>query len=286
MEFPHSGNDRDMETRMLRIANALQSSLDTHRLLEIFSDEISSAVPHDGLDYWHPEDNIAVSIGHRERHACTYQIILLEKPEGEITLTRKRMFLPKETRLLETLLCALVYPLRNAVLYKRALETAFKDPVTGINNRAAMDTAIRREVELSRRHNTSLSLIMLDIDKFKAVNDTYGHLAGDALLKGLAQCLQECIRGTDLVFRYGGEEFAIVLSSTDLPGAQLLAERIRRAVEQREFPLDKRAIKITVSVGVACLSPSDDMPILIGRADRALYQAKAEGRNRVIIENS
>jgi diguanylate cyclase (GGDEF)-like protein len=195
------------------------------------------------------------------------------------------MFLPKETHLLETLLCALVYPLRNAILYKRALETAFKDPVTGISNRAAMDTVIRREVELSRRHGNQLSLIMLDIDKFKAVNDTHGHLAGDALLKGLAMCLQECIRSSDIVFRYGGEEFAIVLSNTDLPGAQLLAERIRRAVELREFRLERLAIKITVSVGVAQLGPKDDMPILIERADRALYAAKAQGRNRVVIES-
>jgi len=279
-----TGADQSLENRMLRLANTLQSSLDVPRILEIFHGEILPVVPHDSLGYRHPEEGLEVAIGRRDRHSCSYQIILADRPEGEVTFTRKNRFTQAETQQLETLLCALAYPLHNAVLYKRAIEAAFKDPVTGIGNRAAMDSALHREVELSHRHHTDLSLIILDIDKFKGINDTYGHLAGDILLRGLARCLQANVRGSDMAFRYGGEEFVLVLSNTGLAGAQLLAERVRAAVERQEFRLENRPVKITVSLGVALLRREDDMQSFLDRADRMLYQAKALGRNRVLTE--
>lgn len=268
--------------KTLHLANVLQSSLDVGRIVEMFSEEIGGVVPHDSLEYSNPAEQIKVILGKPQSHSCRYQLVLMDKPLGELAVTRGTRFAGADLERLETMLCALIYPLRNAILYKRAVETAYKDPVTGVNNRAALNMTLDREVELSHRHGTPLSLVMLDVDRFKVINDTYGHLAGDAALRALADCLMACTRASDMVFRFGGEEFTVVLSNTDLAGARLLAARIRESVEQTEFCCDGIRLRLTVSVGIANLEPGDDAAALTGKVDQALYRAKATGRNRVI----
>jgi diguanylate cyclase (GGDEF)-like protein len=169
-------------------------------------------------------------------------------------------------------------------MYKRALDTALKDPVTGINNRAALNATIDREVNLSHRHGYALSVIMLDLDHFKRINDKYGHLAGDTVLRTLAGRITDCTRGSDMVFRYGGEEFTVVLSNTEIDGAALLAERIRKAIASIPIVIDDFEIPVTVSIGVSTLETGDTSATLINRADVALYDAKTAGRNRVMIQ--
>ncbi len=135
----------------------------------------------------------------------------------------------------EYLLGALVYPLRNALDFRRAREDASRDPLTGVYNRLGVDGLLRREIGLAHRHATPLSLAFLDIDHFKSINDSYGHASGDAALRVFAECIRSCIRDTDVVARYGGDEFMLILSNTPLAGARLVAERLRRAVEALEF---------------------------------------------------
>lgn len=271
-----------IETRTLHIANALQSSLELPKLMEILSEEIATSVPHQGFTYLNTEDHIEIRSGQNGRHACTYSIMLLDKSLGQLTLTRNDKFSDAEVEILDKLVCALIYPLRNALLYKRALETALKDPVTGINNRAALNTTIEREVNLAQRHGSAFAVIMLDIDSFKKVNDSYGHLAGDAVLRAIAECITHCVRGSDIVFRYGGEEFSVVLSNTHVDGASLLANRIRGAVERLRIQYDCIEIGVTASLGVAALEHGDDGIGLLKKADQALYEAKQRGRNRVV----
>ena len=173
--------------------------------------------------------------------------------------------------------------LRNALLYHRALQTARIDPLTGVRNRATMDSAIHREIELARRHDTPLSVILLDIDHFNQINDQYGHLSGDQALKSIAQCADRTIRESDMIFRYGGEEFLVLLSGTDSDGAGQLAERIRENVE-RLNPHIHKSMNLTVSLGVAGMRNGDDSGALFKRADTALYKAKQQGRNRVVMQ--
>jgi diguanylate cyclase (GGDEF)-like protein len=124
---------------------------------------------------------------------------------------------------------------------------------------------------------------MTDIDHFKAVNDTYGHPAGDVVLKGVAQMLKEQARDTDVVARYGGEEFAVVMPETDLRGALVIAERLRETVAARAFHTELGPVRVTLSIGLAA-SPEDgtEMDALVQLADQCLYQAKRAGRNRVV----
>jgi diguanylate cyclase (GGDEF)-like protein len=184
---------------------------------------------------------------------------------------------------LERLICALHYPLRNAVLYTVAINSAHKDPLTGIGNRAAMNTALHREIELASRHNRSLGMILIDVDHFKSINDTYGHAAGDYCLQSLMKCAEKSVRISDLLFRYGGEEFVIVLPETDEAGVLRLAKRIRRRVERLETTYQNQLIRMTISLGITTLRDSDDEKTLFTRADEALYQAKQDGRNCIRI---
>lgn len=265
----------------LRISGILQTTLNVEQTLDLFGREIRRVVSHDSITYRNPLQNIELTQGKPGRHSGAYQLIVAGQPLGEIIFTRKRKFTDQETMLIEQLLCGLVYPLRNALLYKQAVEAALKDPLTGVHNRTAMDAILQREVDLAHRHGAPLSLIAVDIDYFKSVNDTYGHSIGDSVLKTVAEATAASIRGTDMLFRYGGEEFVVLLSNTGQEGALCLAERIRRKVQMAHYICNEAMISSTISLGVACLSPGENTTTLFARADQALYQAKAAGRNCV-----
>lgn len=157
------------------------------------------------------------------------------------------------------------------------------DHLTQIHNRRYLYARGEQETALARRHGRPLSLVMLDIDHFKKVNDLHGHPAGDAVLHAVAQCCNNTKRVTDLAGRLGGEEFAVLLPETPLPQAMQAAERLRQAIAAGSVHIDGRELNVSASFGVACLQASDaDFGALLQRADTALYRAKREGRNRVI----
>ncbi len=283
--YHFSGDIPDVSDKALQLANILQSTLELDKLLELFDDELSLLVLHDGLTYINQEENHNITFGKEERHRCSYRLVLLDNSIGELQLFRRTKFDENETLILENTIAALVYPLRNAILYKQAVEKAYRDPLTGVNNRAALDNALEQEINLAKRHNTALSVIILDVDNFKHVNDTYGHIAGDTALKRIAESMLECARGSDVIYRYGGEEFVILLRNTERSGAILLAERIRKSIESIMLKYDNFDIRVTASEGLATMTPEDDLASLLGRCDKALYEAKGKGRNRVIFSS-
>ena len=144
-----------------------------------------------------------------------------------------------------------------------------------------MDQTLQREIELSRRHLQPLSVLMLDIDHFKQVNDTHGHSTGDVVLKAVAALIKNQLRNVDMVFRYGGEEFLILLSNTSREAAAMVGERLRFAAQSEEYQADGHTIVLTVSLGCSTLLPGESAESLLRRADSALYVAKREGRNRL-----
>lgn len=164
---------------------------------------------------------------------------------------------------------------------KRIEELSIRDPLTGLYNRLKLDELFAMYLSLAARHKGSFSIIMLDIDKFKLVNDTYGHQVGDVLLQEMATLLSENIRLEDALGRWGGEEFLILLPSTTLEAALKLAELLRERTQK--FPFSVVGTK-TISLGVATFSQGDDEKSMISRSDEALYRAKANGRNRVEVE--
>jgi diguanylate cyclase (GGDEF)-like protein len=156
------------------------------------------------------------------------------------------------------------------------------DGLTQIHNKRYLNEALDREVLRARRHQRDLSVLMFDIDFFKRVNDQYGHLAGDYVLRELAKIVQERIRRDEVLARYGGEEFCIVLPETPLPGAAALADDLRERVEKHVFVFQGERMPVTISIGCALMSSTDRTAAeLIQRADEKLYEAKRSGRNRV-----
>jgi diguanylate cyclase (GGDEF)-like protein len=159
---------------------------------------------------------------------------------------------------------------------------ASTDGLTGLNNHRTFQERLQQEIERARRFDTPLSLLMIDIDRFKKFNDTYGHTNGDEVLKIIARILKDNVRSIDFVARYGGEEFAVILPQVDLEGALVVAERIRRSAENYELVFNGHKERVTLSIGVATY-PDDasNREQLIDHADKALYLAKRTGRNRL-----
>jgi two-component system cell cycle response regulator len=166
-----------------------------------------------------------------------------------------------------------------------SIEMAITDALTGLFNRRYMESHVGTLIEQATARGKPLATLVIDIDHFKAVNDTHGHDAGDDVLRDFALRLKRSIRGIDLACRYGGEEFVIVMPETDMAVAAMVAERLRRRIAAEPFPIQQgaRAIPVTISIGIASLRGKDDTAAaLLKRADQALYRAKSDGRNRVV----
>ena len=164
-------------------------------------------------------------------------------------------------------------------------ESALRDPLTGLHNRRFLEEYVATLESTTRRHKTRLAVLVLDLDHFKMVNDTWGHDAGDSVLKALAKVLSlQVVRTSDLVIRFGGEEFVVILHQNDQSFGASMAERIRVAVENLQIPINETLLKRTISIGVANF-PNDGMDLwsVLKKADLALYQAKARGRNQVVV---
>src|SRR6267143_1933122 len=171
-------------------------------------------------------------------------------------------------------------------LYEQAERLATTDGLTGLLNRRTFNAQLQGRLREAQRYSRPLSLLLLDVDHFKKVNDTFGHPAGDAVLKGIAAVAQRQARETDIVARYGGEEMALILPETDAAGAHAIAERIRKAVGATSHPTEQGAIQVTVSIGLATSPcPGDSAEAVLEAADKALYRAKQGGRNRVVAAN-
>lgn len=265
------------------ISSALQTTLEFNELIAIFSTKIANKIPHSAFIYTNAEFDLEVKSGVFTRHSCNYALKVEQQQLGELKLMRNHRFSDSDLRLLETLLCCLIYPLKNATLFHQALKKAYTDPLTQTHNRTSFDDSIKREMSLAIRNTQSLSLIFLDIDHFKAINDTYGHECGDTTLVLSAKWIKESLRDSDIVFRYGGEEFVILLSGTDANGAELLAERIRASIENHTIAYGMEILKITASLGVSTLRDNDTLKSFVQRADKAMYIAKNKGRNQVVV---
>ncbi|MEQ1530697.1 MAG: GGDEF domain-containing protein, partial [Methylococcales bacterium] len=265
------------------ISSALQTTLEFNKLVSIFSQKIEELIPHSAFVYSNPEFELEVKSGVFTRHFCNYALKFEEQQLGELKLMRNQRFTESEMQLLESLLCCLIYPLLNATKYQHALKMAYTDPLTQVNNRTSFEDSVRREMSLAARNNKNLALIFLDIDHFKRINDDYGHDCGDITLTSVAKWIKENLRASDMVFRLGGEEFVMLLSDTDQSGAQLLAERIRQSIEHHALAVGMEVIKITASLGVSVLQANDGMDTFIKRADEAMYSAKRNGRNQVML---
>lgn len=266
-----------------QMGQQLQTSLEPQRILGLFFREVQRLVPLDALSYEYKASDLRLEFGHRGHHSVSYCLSHEGQHLGELVFRRNQRFSEQERANLESLLSALLFPIRNALLYRAATQSALRDPLTGTGNRIAMDQTLQREIDMARRHMQPLSLLMLDIDHFKRINDNHGHSAGDEVLKAVAASIKGQLRNVDMVFRFGGEEFLILLSNTSREAAAMVGERLRYATQAQDYWADQTPIELTVSLGCSTLLPGESAESLLRRADSALYVAKREGRNRLAM---
>ncbi len=266
----------------LEIVNKLHSTLDIHEIFKLFCDHLNSQLPFDSLNYDNNQLAAHFSHGAPQTNQFNFNLTIENTELGQILITRKQSFNQDEINLLEEQLCYLIYPLKNAIAHFEALNAALRDPLTQLLNRGSLENTLQRELKLTERQQSPLSIIVIDIDNFKKINDQYGHPNGDNVLIQIAKIITQTIRETDFAFRTGGEEFLIILSDTDSNGSKKLAERLRERVEHSPVNDKAGTISFTISLGLSCYRPGDNQQTIISRADNAMYQAKSAGKNQVM----
>jgi diguanylate cyclase (GGDEF)-like protein len=216
---------------------------------------------------------------------CAYKWIFETVDDaGILLIVRKGHELSsEEMNLINHSLEILAECLRRGLAYEELFERASNDALTGLSNRRVFEERIHGMMESAKRHHHPLSMISMDLDKFKMINDNLGHQAGDEVLRSVAQVLKQAVRSTDLLIRMGGDEFLLILDNTDLQNARILAERLCVAVDALNIWADDTT-KLGVSIGLSQLKQEESLKQWLERTDDILYLAKAEGRSRVVVE--
>lgn len=265
-----------------RLQALLQTTLDIEEQLAIFQNEITGSISFDAIAYRNEKENLSINQGEIKGHQVSFNLMTQGDKVGAISFSRHRRFGKMEVKLLEEASSTLIYPIRNALRYREALKSATTDTLTQVGNRLALESELQKEIDISCRYNQPLSIMMIDIDRFKSVNDLHGHAAGDTVLKHVAATLSDTCRQADATYRYGGEEFVIVMTNTNHAGACTIAERVRATIAGLSCIYGEKEIPITISLGIATLLKNETRPHLFERADKALYLAKQSGRNKAI----
>lgn len=272
-----------MQQRLLQL---LQTTLELPRVLELFFRELHGQMGVDGLEYRHESHKLNLALGVQKLHRCSYRMTHEGAYLGEVVFCRGKRFSERQLQILEALLGSLLFPLRNALLYRQAIAAALNDSLTGAGNRLALEQSLQREIQHSIRQRSDLSVIAIDLDHFKKINDSYGHAIGDEALKATVNCINDCLRAVDGVYRMGGEEFVAVLPNTAVEAALLVAERICRRIAGMQFAIDGQDIPLSASLGVATRRTDESAATMLERADQLMYQAKQNGRNCVVGESA
>lgn len=269
--------------RVLELSDLLSRNIELEKIIEVFSYEIRKDIPHVGYHYDYSEIGATYSQGEVAEYSTNYRLSVQDKSIGELTFFRHRSFSSEEICDLEELLCSLIYPVKHAVMYQVALNSAYSDPLTGLNNRTSMEKCLPREIDLAKRHKQSMAILVMDLDGFKHINDSYGHDIGDQVLREVGKVILSAVRNTDLLYRYGGDEFVGGLVQTDLEGAMDVSERIRSGVESLSRLTDLPTGRMKISIGLTMVQSADNFKEAFKRADKALYSAKLAGKNQIVV---
>ncbi|MCA1592380.1 MAG: sensor domain-containing diguanylate cyclase [Acidobacteria bacterium] len=255
---------------------------DESRRAELLSDLDAYSARRRGHMKAYVQDGSGKADKQDSRPVATVPVVYRERMMGVLMVCSDdptRVWQENEILLMRTVADQVAVAVNHARLFQEVRQQALTDGLTGCFNRRSFELQLERDLHLATRMNQPVSLVLLDIDHFKRVNDTYGHDAGDVALRTIADALREELRGVDTAARYGGEEFAVILPQAGLEGALIVAKRLRARIERTELP---GVGHITASLGVAAFPQhASTRDLLVTTADRALYQAKRTGRNRV-----
>ncbi|WP_203140847.1 GGDEF domain-containing protein [Marinobacter mangrovi] len=265
----------------MRLCRRMTTTLELQELMAIFAEELASVVPFDRLTYQNTIDGqpVEIKIGQGGNHRCEYGLNLAGEHFGMLRIFRRMRFAEQEQTVIEQMLGTAIHSIRNACRYDAVRRASLTDVVTGIPNKRAFEDALNREASLGNRHGERCALILCDLDHFKSVNDRYGHLAGDQILRATALAIEDATRCTDTVYRIGGEEFGIILPHIGDKECALVADRIREAITRITLDSEGEPVRVTASAGFGIQSRGESADGWFKRTDEALYQAKSDGRD-------
>jgi diguanylate cyclase (GGDEF)-like protein len=276
----------DSAEQQLLLMQRIIGCTDIETLLSRFYRWASDLGLASGLSYTPAGETEVFSYGNRRHHSASYELSLDGSQLGSIALCRRDRFSENELLTIEQALGTFARCLRSAIEFTELQQLVTQDPLTGLGNRTSLHQWMERELSRTRRHNSPLALMMIDVDHFKQLNDELGHLGGDKILRAIASVFKRSTRGSDLLFRFGGDEFTIILPHTDCAGATEAAQQIRKNLaalsnEQMGLDVSFRGTRPDLSIGIACYQSGDTDVSLLQRADTHLYHAKAQGRGAV-----
>jgi diguanylate cyclase (GGDEF)-like protein len=258
------------------LVTELQTSLVIEDVLAIYAKFAKQLLNFSGLQFQSTLGTAQTSDSNTNTSPYSYDLAIGREHLGQLIYFSQYPISKAIENKLRALHSALVYPLRNAMMYSRVLKLATKDALTGLNNRSQFNDMLSQKLENCRRYQRPFSLMLLDLDNFKQVNDNYGHKVGDDVLKEFSQVLCSSIRGTDSVFRFGGDEFSLIIEDTEFTTNKVVAERIMHLVRNSSL---MSKYKVTTSIGFTLANSQDCETAIFAGADKGLYKAKASGRN-------
>ncbi len=254
----------------------LQTTLSIESILTIFAEHAKQLINLSGLEF-QSSLGVSQSVGSDTTQASySFDLEIENERLGQLIYFSQFPVSKAIEDKLKQLHTILAYPLRNAIMYNRVLRLATKDALTSLNNRSQFNDSLAQKLERCRRQQRSFSLMLLDLDNFKQVNDNFGHKIGDDVLQEFANVLRGSVRGTDSIFRFGGDEFALLIDDPQFSTNKVIADRIMKLVSQSMLMTQ---YQVTSSIGYTLATNQDSENDVFARADKGLYKAKAAGRN-------
>ena len=264
---------------LLALHQQLQGSLCIGTLISHFFAWLGEQVPVAGIEYVYPEHGVRLACGESRQHRAHYVLRLEQRYLGEISMTARTRMPELHLSLQEQSMGVLVHYIKNALDHLALEKVAYHDSLTGVMNRTALDELLPKEVDRAQRYEYDLSVAMIDIDHFKSINDQIGHLGADQVLCNVSRAIQGQLRSSDLTFRYGGDEFLVILPGTSREGARTAARQIMVALGDSSVASNGQEVTPGLSMGVVSRQVGESADQLLLRADNALYEAKKMGRN-------
>jgi diguanylate cyclase (GGDEF)-like protein len=255
----------------LSLAELFQTTLDLNTLLNLFSAETSRYIDFSGMYFHSKTANVTIEGSRKANFEKRFDLKIADNFIGTLTYGVNRPISATNIEILDRLHQCLLQPLKNSLCYYQAIQLAMQDSLTGLGNRRYFDEQLKRAMHNANRHHSVVGLVLGDLNKFKAINDTYGHAVGDQVLIEFANILRQCIRDSDSLFRFGGDEFAILVENANESALTLIETRISLALQYNVL-LSK--YNLGCSLGATFMNRADDEKSLFERADRALYRKK------------
>ena len=258
----------------------LQTTLDLDKLLDIIAMEVARYINFSGLYFKNQTVSKTLRGSRKARHERHFELKLNDEFIGTLSYAINSPISMVHFKDLQRIHQIILYPLKNALQYHQAIQLAMRDSLTGLGNRRYFDEQIKRAMHNANRHHAQVGLVLGDLNKFKAINDTYGHSTGDQVLKQFANILRACIRDSDSIFRFGGDEFAIIVENASECALDIIQSRINNALKNNVL-LAK--YQVGCSLGTTFMNRADNELSLFERADQALYRQKMNLSKRLTV---